>query len=152
MSAEDAVAKLHCGADLVQLYTGLIYRGPALVGECAAARRRFARSGRRMTHAATMSGPAGDPAHPTPAVPVVLSTINARYQHASLGLRYLFANAGDLQSKMSIVELVCGRPTEELAAADSGAPAAHHRIRRVHLERGRDDRADTSYQDDWHRR
>jgi dihydroorotate dehydrogenase len=37
MSADDAVAKLGCGADLVQLYTGLVYRGPALVGECAAA-------------------------------------------------------------------------------------------------------------------
>jgi len=37
LSGEDAVEKLRCGADLVQLYTGLIYRGPALVGECAAA-------------------------------------------------------------------------------------------------------------------
>ena len=37
MSADDAVAKLHCGADLVQVYTGLIYRGPVLVGDCAAA-------------------------------------------------------------------------------------------------------------------
>lgn len=37
MSADDAVAKLHCGADLVQLYTGLIYRGPGLVGDCARA-------------------------------------------------------------------------------------------------------------------
>lgn len=37
MSADDALAKLHCGADLVQVYTGLIYRGPALVGDCAAA-------------------------------------------------------------------------------------------------------------------
>ena len=46
---------------------------------------------------------------------VVLSTINARYQHASLGLRYLYANAGELQSRMSIVELVSGRPTRELA-------------------------------------
>jgi dihydroorotate dehydrogenase len=40
MSAADAVAKAHWGADLVQLYTGLIYRGPALVGECAAALRQ----------------------------------------------------------------------------------------------------------------
>ncbi len=37
MSADDAVTKLRCGADLVQLYTGLVYRGPALVGESAAA-------------------------------------------------------------------------------------------------------------------
>ena len=47
--------------------------------------------------------------------PVVLSTLNARYVHASLGLRYLYANAGDLQSRMTIVELVCGQPTAELA-------------------------------------
>jgi dihydroorotate dehydrogenase len=37
MSASDACAKIDAGADLVQLYTGLIYRGPALVGECARA-------------------------------------------------------------------------------------------------------------------
>jgi hypothetical protein len=48
-------------------------------------------------------------------VPVLLSTINARYQHASLGLRYLYANAGDLQDRMAVVELVGGRPTVEMA-------------------------------------
>ena len=37
MSGRDALAKLDAGADLVQLYTGLVYRGPALVGECARA-------------------------------------------------------------------------------------------------------------------
>ncbi|WP_444678132.1 quinone-dependent dihydroorotate dehydrogenase [Halomonas sp. E19] len=36
-SGEAAVAKVAAGADLVQLYTGFIYRGPALVGECAEA-------------------------------------------------------------------------------------------------------------------
>ena len=35
MSADDALAKIKAGADLVQLYTGLIYRGPRLVGDCA---------------------------------------------------------------------------------------------------------------------
>lgn len=35
----DAVAKRDAGARLVQLYTGLIYRGPSLVAECAAAWR-----------------------------------------------------------------------------------------------------------------
>lgn len=35
LHGEDAVEKLRAGADLVQLYTGLIYRGPALVPECA---------------------------------------------------------------------------------------------------------------------
>ena len=34
MSGDDARAKLDAGAQLVQLYSGLIYRGPALVGEC----------------------------------------------------------------------------------------------------------------------
>ena len=38
-SGEDARAKIEAGATLVQLYTGLIYRGPALVRECAAALR-----------------------------------------------------------------------------------------------------------------
>ena len=37
MSGADAVAKLRAGADLVQIYTGLIYRGPALVPEVARA-------------------------------------------------------------------------------------------------------------------
>ncbi|WP_111412508.1 quinone-dependent dihydroorotate dehydrogenase [Billgrantia lactosivorans] len=36
-SGAAAVAKLEAGADLVQLYSGFIYRGPALVGECARA-------------------------------------------------------------------------------------------------------------------
>ena len=33
MSASDFQRKLDCGADLVQIYTGLIYRGPSLVDE-----------------------------------------------------------------------------------------------------------------------
>jgi dihydroorotate dehydrogenase len=37
MSAADAQSKLDAGADLVQIYTGLIYRGPELVNEAAAA-------------------------------------------------------------------------------------------------------------------
>lgn len=40
-SGADAVSKRAAGADLVQLYTGLIYRGPALVGECARALRNL---------------------------------------------------------------------------------------------------------------
>ncbi|WP_038369422.1 quinone-dependent dihydroorotate dehydrogenase [Brackiella oedipodis] len=32
-----AVAKIAAGADLVQIYTGLIYQGPALISDCAAA-------------------------------------------------------------------------------------------------------------------
>jgi dihydroorotate dehydrogenase len=40
LSGADARAKLAAGADLVQIYTGLIYRGPALVPEVAQALRR----------------------------------------------------------------------------------------------------------------
>ena len=42
MRAADAVAKRKAGADLVQLYTGLIYRGPALVTEAARALKQAA--------------------------------------------------------------------------------------------------------------
>jgi dihydroorotate dehydrogenase len=37
LSGADARAKIDAGADLVQIYTGLIYRGPALVTEAARA-------------------------------------------------------------------------------------------------------------------
>ena len=37
MSAQDAVSKIRAGADVIQIYTGLIYAGPALVTEAAKA-------------------------------------------------------------------------------------------------------------------
>ena len=37
LSAEDAVSKIQAGADVVQIYTGLIFKGPDLVRECALA-------------------------------------------------------------------------------------------------------------------
>ncbi|MCX7257128.1 MAG: quinone-dependent dihydroorotate dehydrogenase [Polaromonas sp.] len=37
MSGADAVSKIKAGADVVQIYTGLIYKGPALVSEAALA-------------------------------------------------------------------------------------------------------------------
>ncbi len=40
MRGKDAAQKMKLGASLVQLYTGLIYRGPALVRECALAVRQ----------------------------------------------------------------------------------------------------------------
>jgi dihydroorotate dehydrogenase len=40
LSGADAAKKMAAGASLVQCYTGLIYRGPALVGECVEAMRR----------------------------------------------------------------------------------------------------------------
>jgi len=40
LSGADAAEKIEAGASLVQIYSGLIYRGPELVAECAAAIRR----------------------------------------------------------------------------------------------------------------
>ena len=37
MSATDALSKIEAGANLVQIYTGLIYQGPELVKQCAVA-------------------------------------------------------------------------------------------------------------------
>ncbi len=39
MSAQDAVGKIEAGADLVQIYTGLIFKGPSLVKQAALAIR-----------------------------------------------------------------------------------------------------------------
>ena len=41
-SAETALEKIRAGADLVQLYTGMIYAGPALPGRIIAGMARFA--------------------------------------------------------------------------------------------------------------
>lgn len=44
---------------------------------------------------------------------ILLTTLNARYAHASLGLRYLLANMGPLQEQTRIQEFVIGaKPTE----------------------------------------
>ncbi|RPJ47726.1 MAG: DUF4080 domain-containing protein [Betaproteobacteria bacterium] len=44
---------------------------------------------------------------------IILTTINARYVHAALGLRYLRANMGSLQAETHIVEFVLGdRPAD----------------------------------------
>lgn len=44
VSGDDAVEKIAAGAQLVQLYTGLIYRGPKLISECTAALAASARA------------------------------------------------------------------------------------------------------------
>ena len=46
-SGADAVAKREAGADLVQIYTGLIYRGPTLVREAGEALSRHTRQSKR---------------------------------------------------------------------------------------------------------
>jgi dihydroorotate dehydrogenase len=45
MSAADAVSKIESGANAVQIYTGLIYRGPQLVTEAAQAIKSLRASG-----------------------------------------------------------------------------------------------------------
>ena len=47
-------------------------------------------------------------------MPILLSTLNARYAHASLGLRYLYANMGELQEQTRIQEFVIGAKTTDL--------------------------------------
>lgn len=49
-----------------------------------------------------------------PPMTILLSTLNARYTHASLGLRYLRANMGELQDVTRIAEFVIGAKTTEL--------------------------------------
>jgi dihydroorotate dehydrogenase len=44
LSGADAVEKIDAGASLVQIYTGLIYRGPELVSECVSACREKSRT------------------------------------------------------------------------------------------------------------
>jgi hypothetical protein len=45
---------------------------------------------------------------------ILLTTINARYVHAALGLRYLAANMGALQARTRIVEFVLGQRAFEI--------------------------------------
>ncbi len=45
---------------------------------------------------------------------IVLATLNARYAHASLGLRSLRANLGELRDQAEVVEFVIGARAEEV--------------------------------------
>ena len=45
---------------------------------------------------------------------ILLSTLNARYAHASMGLRYLYANMGELQAQTHLQEFVIGAKTTDL--------------------------------------
>ena len=46
---------------------------------------------------------------------IVLCTLNARYVHASLGLRYLLANMGALRSETALREFTIARATPDMA-------------------------------------
>jgi len=45
---------------------------------------------------------------------IVLATLNARWSHASLGLRYLYANLGELQSRARIDEFTIATPLDQV--------------------------------------
>ena len=45
---------------------------------------------------------------------IILSTLNARYIHASLGLRYLLANLGELRTQTVLREFTIARATTEI--------------------------------------
>ena len=46
---------------------------------------------------------------------IVLCTLNAKYIHASLGLRYLLANMGELEPQTALREFTIARKPRELA-------------------------------------
>ena len=48
-------------------------------------------------------------------VDIVLSTLNAQYAHASLGLRYLRANLGDFRERSVLKEFTLKRHPAEIA-------------------------------------
>ena len=61
LSGTDARTKVESGADVVQIYTGLVYRGPALVSECARAlAERAGASPGAVASAAADAPPHGD--------------------------------------------------------------------------------------------
>ena len=45
---------------------------------------------------------------------IILATLNAKYIHASLGLRYLLANMGELPSSTALREFTIARPPQEV--------------------------------------
>lgn len=47
--------------------------------------------------------------------PIVLTTLNARYAHTALGLRYLYANLHELQSEAKIIEFTMNEQIQSIA-------------------------------------
>jgi hypothetical protein len=45
---------------------------------------------------------------------IVLATLNAKYIHASLGLRYLLANMGDLRAQTALCEFTIARKAQDV--------------------------------------
>lgn len=71
--------------------------------------------------------PHAQPAAPHAGPAIVLCTLNAKYIHASLGLRYLLANMGDLRAGTALCEFTIARQPQEIVdelLAVLGAPQA----------------------------
>ena len=51
----------------------------------------------------------------TEAAKIILTTLNARYTHSAIGLRYLFANMGNLQGETSICEFTINDNLQDVA-------------------------------------
>ena len=47
--------------------------------------------------------------------PIILATLNSSYFHTSFGLRYLFANLGELKSQTQLLEFTTAQKTIDLA-------------------------------------
>jgi radical SAM superfamily enzyme YgiQ (UPF0313 family) len=56
-----------------------------------------------------------DYTHTIDSTTIVLATLNAKYIHASLGLRYLLANMGELRAQTMLREFTIARPAGEIA-------------------------------------
>lgn len=54
------------------------------------------------------------PRHDNSAPAIILSTLNAKYIHSSLGLRYLLANMGDLRGQTVLREFTIRRKAQEI--------------------------------------
>ena len=65
---------------------------------------------------------------------IVLSTLNEKFIHAAFGLRYVFANLGELQPRAAIAEFDINQRPLDIAEALL-ARAQKSRPRRLYLER-----------------
>ena len=81
---------------------------------------------RPLLHSSPMSSPfTYSPVTHSPAISprIILTSLNARYSHTNLALRWLLANLGALQADAEIIEMVIGiRPEVALEKLLAGAP------------------------------
>jgi len=73
---------------------------------------------------------------------IVLATLNAKYIHASLGLRYLLANMArhggdDLRARTLLREFTIARAPQR-SRRNCWRSSGHHRLRGLHLEHDAD--------------